>query len=47
LEKESGASLKAVGARITGRVEPQEWSVPSRPRRSQEVYQEAKVRWEL
>src|SRR5437868_5010520 len=30
LEKESGASLRAVGARITGRVEPQEWSVPSR-----------------
>jgi hypothetical protein len=47
LEAESGASLKAVGARITGRVEPQEWSVPSRPRRSQPVYQEAKVRWEL
>ncbi len=47
LEKESGASLKAVGARITGRVEPQEWSVPSRPRRSQEVYKAAKLRWEL
>lgn len=47
LEKESGASLKAVGARITGRVEPQEWSVPSRPRRTQLVYQEPKLRWEL
>src|SRR5262245_57722600 len=46
LEKESGASLRAVGARITGRVEPQEWSVPSRPRRSQPVYLESKVRWD-
>ncbi len=47
LDAESGASLRAVGARITGRVEPQEWSVPSRPRRSQKVYGERKVRWEL
>lgn len=47
LESESGSSLKAVGAKITGRVEPQEWSVPSRTRRSQEVYKEPKVRWEL
>ncbi len=47
LEQESGASLKAVGAKITGRVQPQEWSVPSRPRRSQDAYKEAKVRWEL
>lgn len=47
LEAESGSSLKAVGAKVTGRVEPQEWSVPSRPRRSQEVYKEPKVRWEF
>jgi hypothetical protein len=47
LEQESGASLKAVGARVTGRVEPQEWNVPSRPRRSQSVYKEPKVRWDL
>lgn len=38
LEKESGASLRAVGARVAGRVEPQEWSVPSRARRNQAVY---------
>lgn len=44
---ESGASLRAVGARITGRVEPQEWSVPSRPRKKQDVYQKAKLRWEI
>jgi len=47
LEKECGSSLKAVGARGTGRVELREWSVPSRPRRGQEVYGEAKVRWEF
>lgn len=47
LEAESGASLKAVGARITGYVEPQEWSVPSRPRPTQAVYSESKLRWDL
>jgi hypothetical protein len=35
------------GACETARVAPQEWSVPSRPRRSQKVYEEPKVRWEL
>src|SRR4051794_30234478 len=29
LAEESGASLKAVGARVVGEVRPQEWSVPS------------------
>lgn len=47
LASETGASLRAVGARVTGEVKPQEWSVPSRPRRSQPVFKEAKVRWEL
>lgn len=47
LQEESGASLKAIGAKVTGRVEPQEWSVPSRPRKSQPVYKAAKVRWQL
>src|SRR5947209_10324264 len=47
LEEESGASLRAVAARITGRVEPQEWSVPSPPRRSQAVYHEPMGRWGL
>jgi hypothetical protein len=46
-EEESGASLKAVGARVIGEVRPQEWSVPSRPRRSQPVYGRAKLKWEL
>jgi hypothetical protein len=47
LEEESGASLRAVGAQVVGKVEPKEWSVPSRPLGSQEVYGLAKVKWEL
>lgn len=47
LAEESGASLKAVGGRIVGEVEPKEWNVPSRPRKSQGVYGKAKWKWEL
>lgn len=47
LEEESGASLRAVGGRVTGEVRPQEWSVPSRQRKSQPVYAKKKLRWEL
>jgi hypothetical protein len=47
LEEESGASLRAVGVQVVGQVQPKEWSVPSRPRASQEVYNKAKVKWEL
>jgi hypothetical protein len=47
LAEESGTSLKAVGARVIGEVRAQEWSVPSRPRKSQAVYGKAKVKWEL
>lgn len=47
LAEESGASLRAVGARQTKEVRPQEWSVKSRPRKSQRVYKEKKIRWEL
>src|SRR5262245_18766596 len=32
LEDESGASLRAVGARVVGTLKPKERSVPSRPR---------------
>jgi hypothetical protein len=46
LQEESGASLKAVGAKIVGEVQPQELDVPSRSRKSQEVYGKAKWRWE-
>jgi hypothetical protein len=34
LEEESGASLRAVGAEVVGKVQPKEWSVSSRPRGS-------------
>jgi hypothetical protein len=47
LADESGASLKAVGGKIVGEVRPQQWSVPSRPRKSQDVYGKAKLKWEL
>jgi hypothetical protein len=47
LEQESGASLRAVGAKVVGQVKPKEWSVPSRRRKSQQVYAEAKFKWEL
>lgn len=47
LADESGASLKAVGGRVVGEVRPQEWGVPSRPRKSQDVYGKAKLKWEL
>lgn len=47
LDEESGASLKAVEAKVVGTVQPKEWSVPSRQRKSQEVYGKAKSKWEL
>jgi hypothetical protein len=47
LREESGASLKAVGAKVVGEVEPKEWSVPSRPRKTQSVYGKQKWKWEL
>lgn len=47
LTEESGASLKAVGAEPVAEVRPKQWSVPSRRRKSQEVYDKAKVKWRL
>lgn len=38
LEEESGASLKAVGARIDGYVNPDEWDRKNRRRKTQDVY---------
>lgn len=46
LADESGASLRGAGWQITARKSAQEWNVPSRPRRSQTVYKQAKLRWE-
>jgi hypothetical protein len=47
LEEESGASLRAVGARVVGRVEARQWSAPSRRRKSQPVYGMKELQWEL
>ena len=47
LEEESGPSLRAVSAKVVGTLKPKEWSVPSGPRGSQDVYGKAKVNGEL
>ncbi len=47
LESESGASLRAVGAKPTGPLESHEWGNPNRPRKRQQVYHEPQYRWEL
>ena len=47
LEEESGASLRAIGAAKDGFVKAGEWSCPSRPRKSQDVYSKNKIRWIL
>lgn len=47
LEEESGGSLRAVDAQVVGTVRPRESSRPSRLRKSQEDYEEAKCKWEL
>jgi len=47
LAEEGGASLRAVRAQVVGQVQPKEWSVPSRPRKSQAGYGQPKVKWEL
>ena len=47
LEEESGSSLKAVGAKVVSTARAKEWSVPSRQRKSQAVYDKVKMKWEL
>ncbi len=47
LTDESGASLRALGARQVGFVRAGEWSCPSRPRKSQDIYQREKIKWEI
>ena len=47
LAEESGASLRAVGAKPVAVVEPQGWDRPNRRRQDQPVYAKRKVRWEL
>jgi len=47
LQKESGSSLRAVGAVQEIEVRAATWDRPSRRRKEQKVYQEPKVRWRL
>jgi hypothetical protein len=47
LDSQTGASLRAVGAKATGPLKSHEWGNPARPRKSQQVYHERKFRWEL
>lgn len=47
LASESGASLRGAGWEMTKEVDHgQQWSVPSRPRRHQKIYEQHKLRWE-
>ena len=47
LQKESGASLKAINAIPVAKIKPQEWNTNKRKRKTQKVYKENKIRWEL
>ena len=47
LQKESGSSLKAIGAKPTKIVSGKGWDRKSRRRINQAVYFEPKIRWEL
>jgi hypothetical protein len=46
LESESGASLRGAGWSPNEATRGSQWSVPSRPRASQPVCAQAKIRWE-
>jgi hypothetical protein len=47
LEAESGASLRAIGAKPTGPLYSHDWGNAARPRKKQTVCHEPKYRWEL
>lgn len=47
LQTESHASLKAIRAKPVSEVKPRDWDRLNRRRNSQEIYSEAKIRWEL
>jgi hypothetical protein len=47
LDHESGSSLRACGAKPTACGRAGEWNCKSRPRKSQPVYSQEKIRWEL
>lgn len=47
LQRESQASLKAIRAKPVSNVKPGDWDRLNRHRNGQEIYSEAKIRWEL
>ncbi len=47
LAKESGATMRAIGAVQEAKVKGHKWNCPSRARNSQDVYSEEKIRWTL
>jgi hypothetical protein len=47
LVTETGATMRAIGAKEDGVIKAREWSCKSRPRRSQDVYKSDKMRWML
>ncbi len=47
LAKESGATMRALGAKQAGILKGREWSRAKRPRISQTVYAEEKIKWIL
>lgn len=47
LTKESGATMRAVGAVAEAKVKGHKWDHPNRTRENQDVYREDKVRWML
>lgn len=47
LTTETGSSLKALGAKQISFVKGKQWSCPGRPRDTQDIYLERKIRWEL
>jgi len=47
LKRETGASLRAVGAKPIEASKPGGWNRKNRPRENQEIFWEEKIRWEL
>jgi hypothetical protein len=47
LKSESGSSLFAIGAVTEAETKPQEWTRPSRARKTQDVYKQPKQLWQL
>ena len=47
LQSETGASMRAINAKIVAEVKPQRWKVKGKVRKNAKVQKEPKYRWEL